>query len=246
MHAIIPFCFGEHENNKKYFWDLGTFGFTWFYNVFFVVFIVEPCHACNINFCFCEHKNNKKYFWDLGIFGFTLFYNVFFVVFIVEPCNACNIAFCFCEHKNNKVFLRLVYIFVYLILQCFLVFGFVVCVVSMFACVWVISLFIFMQKARKGRSQLGYAFKPFSRWIFVLPPFCGELLRGVLCCLNIIWECYSFCIFKFTRFLNEYFGGKWSYLGVPRKQNCLYCTLACTVVSSFCWNHAERHYLGHL
>ena len=195
---------------------------------------------------FWAKNNNKNYFWDLCIFGFTWFYNVFFVVFIVEPCNACNIAFCFCEHKNNKVFLRLVYIFVYLILQCFLVFGFVVCVVSMFACVWVISLFIFMQKARKGRSQLGYAFKPFSRWIFVLPPFCGELLRGVLCCLNIIWECYSFCIFKFTRYLNEYFGGKWSYLGVPRKQNCLYCTLACTVVSSFCWNHAERHYLGHL
>jgi hypothetical protein len=99
----------KNEKNQKRFWDSGIFGFTLFYNVFFVVFIVEPCHACNIPFCFpnnntvfCEHKNNKKYFWDLGVLGFPLFYNVFLDVFIVQPCNACNIAFCFCEHKNNK------------------------------------------------------------------------------------------------------------------------------------------------
>jgi hypothetical protein len=89
----------------------------------------------------------------------------------------------------------------------FLVFGFVVCVLSMFACVWVISLFIFMQKARKGRSQLGFSIKsamllnPFEDGYYLSYPFFVVSWLEVSSVVSILFE--RAIHFAFTRFLNE-------------------------------------------
>jgi hypothetical protein len=139
---------------------------------------------------FFEHKNNKKYFETcvcLGLLNSTMFSLLFL---LLNPAMHAILLFAFVSTRIIKSVFETCLYFCLLDSTLFSCFQLCVCVVSMFACVWVISLFI--TKGEKGKKptwffyQKCYAFKPFSRWIFVLPPFCGELVRGVLCCLNII------------------------------------------------------------
>jgi hypothetical protein len=108
---------------------------------------------------FFEHKNNKKYFETcvcLGLLNSTMFSLLFL---LLNPAMHAILLFAFVSTRIIKsVFETCVY-FCLLDSTLFSCFQLCVCVVSMFACVWVISLFIFKQKARKERSQLGFSIK---------------------------------------------------------------------------------------
>ena len=95
---------------SRCFWDSGIFGFTLFYNVFFVVLSLNPAmHAISL-FAFQTTilfsvsikiiKSIIETWVHLGFLYSTMFSWSF--LSFNPAINACNIAFCFCDHKNTK------------------------------------------------------------------------------------------------------------------------------------------------